>query len=414
MRLLYVALFTWVLCVGFSVTTQDTPNPSPEHPVFTIIEGALYADVGNGAKEIRAASAVTPLVAVYVPEEGLPVILAKDTKYKDKLIRINFVSHPEYGFEQAGYTQVSIYPFQEPVLFAEDGSIAFIEVASADMSPDGVPFASVVIRNNYDFTDIEPMSKRWMLSQILLVTAQDDENLNLPVLLSYTANLADLSQSLVEVEMPSGERLAINGDGVTLVGEDSPTAEVIFPQDAPPYAKLGETTFITNMQGSFYNQSSHADGNIQLYTTAYQDSDRRYNWVYWVSLKPFKVREVIQLGGIYGAHEDAFLEGHTTLTPNGQTVLYTAYNDQVGASLWKIDLTEQPPADYDPEWDGAWYPTPTLLVSGMPFIADAGNFALPRFVEVTDTTVTLEAYLRDEPAPLPLAYTLEGEPVTSE
>lgn len=410
MRLLYLALVSLMCCLSFAVNAQDTPNPSPEHPAFAIIDGALYADLGNGAEEILAASTTRPLVAVYTPIEGLPVILAKDTEYNDTLIRVNLLPHPENGFEMAGYTQISMYPFQEPILFGEDGSIAFIQIKSTDSGTENLAVTTVVIQNNHDFTDFDSISKQWVLSPNLPVMIQDDGTVKSPRLSSYTANLEDLSQSLAEVEMPNGETFTITTEGITLVGEDSPAAEFVFPEDGQPYATLGEITFMTDIKGVFFNVSSHADGNILIYTTLEQTDVSRYDWLYWVSLKPFKVREVIQLGAVYSREANPMLlEGHTALTPDEKTLLYTAYNDIIGASLWKIDLTEQPPVGYDSDWDEPWYPTSVLLVSGMPFIADAGNFALPRFIEVTDETITLEAYIYDNTAPISLAYTLDGQ-----
>ncbi len=73
------------------------------------------------------------------------------------------------------------------------------------------------------------------------------------------------------------------------------------------------------------------------------------------------------------------LEGDIAITPDESTLLFDAYSDETGATIWSLDLTT-PDAE------------PVMLLDRLPFYADAGNFALPRFTEVTNEDFTIETF----------------------
>jgi hypothetical protein len=108
--------------------------------------------------------------------------------------------------------------------------------------------------------------------------------------------------------------------------------------------------------------------------------------------------------------DSKILEGPIALTPDRQTILLSTYSDATGAAIWRLDVPQE----------GAPASDPVMLVNGLMFWADAGNFALPTFVEVTDEAFTVSTFgldwSGDEPRELGdlITYSLDGDLLHSE
>lgn len=396
----WFSLFVLITACFLPVDAQQTqPVPSPERPVYTRDGNTLYGNIGDGPVSLWSYDNPDQahLFEVYTPLVGPSVVLYINPNYHDTLIRGNIIYTPTNGFEHTGYTQMSTAPIQPPVLFGEDGSFAFVQL---DHDPtNDQPTAQVIVQVNYDILDPESStSLTLMLTPLLPVEVNEDGTIAAPVLLSYTADPDDFSAGVVELQLLNGDVLVASAAGITLAGEESLPAEVSFsttPDNRDIWiARLGELVIPLEIPGSYF-YTGFDDGLRKIYITSYSDRDQRYYWMTLVTLRPFKVIQLLQWGGTYGTITDPLLEGNAALTPDGTKVIFSAYSDEIGASLWLIDLTTPPPADYDPSWDGAWMPEPVLIDSGLPFVADAGNFALPRFTEVMDDGFTIEAYTYD-------------------
>lgn len=385
-------LFVLIVACLAPIQAQDAqPVPSPERPVYTYEDGALYGDAGDGLVLVWSYEGSLKFLAVYTPLVGPSVILSIDSGYRDTLVRQNIVYSESSGFDYAGQTQMSNGPIQSPVLFGEDGSFAFVEV-------DGeAATAQVIIHNNHDIFDFESVSVRETLTPPLPVEVAEDGTLKAPVLLSYTTAPQDFNAGVVEVEMPSGEVLVASTAGIWLAANDAPPVEIEITSspdgDSVFTTRLGGLVLPLDIPGSYYF-TAFEDRLRHLYVTNEADENGRYDWLTLVTLQPLKVTTLLTWGGTYGTTTDPILEGEGAVTPDGTKVIFSAYSDELGASLWLIDLLTPPPDGYDPSWDGPWMPEPVLVDSGLPFVADAGNFALPQFTEVTDEGFTIEAFSR--------------------
>lgn len=393
----WLSLFVWIVVFFTPIQAQDAqPVPSPERPVYTYEDGTLYGDAGDGPVFVKSYDEGGSLafLDVYTPLVGPSVILSIDQNYRDTLVRENIAYSLERGFEYAGVSQMSTAPIQLPVLFGEDGSIAFVQI---DRDPEtDQPMAQVIVRNNRDFFDFDSVSLFQTLTPPLPLEVSDDGTLDAPTLLSYTTAPQDFNAGVVEIELPSGEVLVASAAGIALAANDAPPVEIEITSspdgDDLFTARLGELVLPLDIPGRYYF-TAFDDGLRRLYVTSEADANGRYDWLTLVTLQPLKVTPLAAWGGAYG-HTDPILEGDGAITPDGTKVVFNAYSDELGASLWLIDLLTPPPDDYDPSWDGPWIPEPVLVDSGLPFFADAGNFGLAQFIEVTDEGFTIEAFSR--------------------
>ncbi|MCU0465236.1 MAG: hypothetical protein MUF38_11785, partial [Anaerolineae bacterium] len=356
----------------------------------------LYGDVGDGPVFVKSYDEGGSLafLGVYTPLVGPSVILSIDQNYRDTLVRENIAYSLERGFEYAGVSQMSTAPIQPPVLFGEDGSIAFVQI---DRDPEtDQPMAQVIVRNNRDFFDFDSVSVIQTLTPPLPVEVSDDGTLVAPTLLSYTTAPQDFNAGVVEFELPSGEVLVASAAGIALAANDAPPVEIEITSapdgDDVFTARLGELVLPLDVPGTYHYSTSFDDGLRRLYLTTDSNENARYDWLTLVTLQPLKATTLLTWGGTYGSSTDPILEGAGAVTPDGTKVIFNAYSDELGASLWMIDLLTPPPDGYDPSWDGPWIPEPFLVDSGLPFIADAGNFGLPQFTEVTDEGFSIETF----------------------
>jgi len=138
------------------------------------------------------------------------------------------------------------------------------------------------------------------------------------------------------------------------------------------------------------------DGRIVYTSVIFEKIDginTRIDRLYVLDPATFAVKKLVE--------DHVVLEGDMVLMPDGATLLYTAYSDETGAAVWKVGLDGLTP--------------PELLVRGLMFWADAGNFILPTFTEITAETFTISTFGLDwsgeEPRELGelLTYSLDGE-----
>lgn len=233
-----------------------------------------------------------------------------------------------------------------------------------------------------------------------------DGEARMPVLRSATL---DPVTGILTVRLRTAQDLILTFTGGVLTGFEradggQPELALVYPNDlglddtTGLYASIDGTLVALPVKGWVYPVPTPIgeDGRIVYTSVIFEEIEginTRIDRMVLIDTATFSVTLLVE--------DHVVLEGEIRPTADGSSLLYTAYSDETGAAVWKVGLDGLTPPD--------------LLVDGLMFWADAGNFILPTFTEVTAETFTISTFGLDwsgeEPRDLGelLTYSLDGE-----
>lgn len=372
---------------------------TPDSPRFTLSDGVIYGDAGAGSFPLASVEGVVFTKLFRLDSEPpAAVALGHIDDGTDNIV----IGWPFYA---NGELLLSMWVIDgasrgKTVLKAEerlsyrtaDGSIAFSAVIPSD-DPDHAYIYRLTHHN------LERIS-----APLAFAVGEDGEWV-LPEPTDYRSYIGE--PTTVIVRSIEGLSLTFTEGGLIHFESpnDSPEVEFAFRDfstDAPGmYGYVDGVEIRLPFEGSPYF-SLKIDETKTLYVSADwgspEDDYHRVDRLYMFDIPKLRFVELFET-------DDIVLEGPVAMTPDRKTILFSAYSDRTGAAIWRLELAES----------GSTTGEPVMLVGGLMFWADAGNFILPTFTEVTAETFTISTFGLDwsgeEPRELGelLTYSLDGE-----
>lgn len=246
--------------------------------------------------------------------------------------------------------------------------------ATADADPERILFAQVYAGLGEALYRVTPP---------VSVARRADGSYTLPTLESAAP---DLETRALNVRIRTAEGLILSFSGGVLAGferadGEAPELALVYPNElglddtTGLYASVDGTLVALPVKGWVYPVPTPVgEDGLSVYTSvSFEEVDggeTRIDRMVLIDTATFSVTLLVE--------DHVVLEGEIRPTSDGSALLYTAYSDETGAAVWKVGL------------DGLTQPE--LLVGRLMFWADAGNFILPTFTEVTAETFTISTF----------------------
>lgn len=398
-----LALFSAFLLVALSL--HITPHAGSENrPMYFFSHGTLYAQESRGSDWIPLQPDRENLVFnVLMTSQHYPLFGDHETILMGRIDdgTQNFVfASPKYDWYNKTGFKLRTYEFPNAYLgyshyYNSSDNIVFSAILELD------PITGRPTKNRAAVYMIHLDYPPLQISPYFNITQTDAHFYCLPEIVSFAHPWTGFPVQLSVIPVEGGRMHFIEGR-LTEWSNNPQDLELVIPDETFQdrdglYALVNGLLYPLDIRGRVVNHATAANGKFSVYISLDEDvivnSQERHNeyvgqWIHIVQNHPLTVIERAYWGGnFYTAnHSGHFLSpfynryiasGDIAVAPDNQTILFTSYDQQIGASVWKMYV-------HMPERH------PELLVSGLNFKRDGKDLILPQFTNLTDESFTLE------------------------